>query len=123
MADNWRTGDALKGTSDSDVEMEPLGAAGAVSNELTKLAAFLETAQPKGPAPKQLFGSVRGALDAWRELVAGQQWDELSRQVGRALETISKSAENAGLVADLTLASQLQQRLLTLRAAAEAAGQ
>ena len=47
----------------------------------------------------------------------GQQADELSLQVGKVLESISKSAENAGLVADLMLVGELQQRLLTLQAA------
>jgi hypothetical protein len=122
MEDSWLTGRSRKGTSDdSEAERKPLGAAGAVRNELAKLAGFLETAQPKGPAPKKLFASVRSGLDDWHELVATQQWDELSQQVGKALAMISKSAENAGLVADLTLAGQLQQRLLTLKAAAEAA--
>jgi hypothetical protein len=122
MADSWLTGPSREGISDdSEAEMEPLGAAGAVSNELIKLAEFLTTAQPKGPAPKTLFASVRGALNDWRELAASRQWGELSQRVGSVLSMISRSAENAGLVADLTLAGQLQHRLLTLQAGVDAA--
>jgi hypothetical protein len=122
MADNWLTRSPRNGTGDeSEAEMARLGGAGGVSKELSKLAAFLKAAEPKGPAPKELFASVRSALDQWRALVAGQQWDELSQQVGKALVMISKSAADAGLVADLTLAGQLQERLLTLNVAVDAA--
>ena len=116
MAGNWLPGRAQR-RDDSEVELNALGTERPVPKELSKLAAFVKKAQPKGPAPEQLFADLSEALDDWRELAVGQQADELSLQVGKVLESISKSAENAGLVADLMLVGELQQRLLTLQAA------
>ena len=109
-----------KRAKDSEIEMGPVGTAGAVASALKTLDVSLK-AQPQGQGAKQLFNNVRAASAGWWKLVDSQDWASLDGQVAAMLARVIEAGEDAGPVADFELLDDLQRRLSALHAAVAAA--